>query len=207
VDIPETHYAKSGDVSIAYQVLGEGPFDLIWVQGLVSNGDAVMDAVESPRAALLGSSDGAALSVLFAATYPERTTALILWSGFPRYTWAPDYPWGMSEQEAEEENEATIRSWNDLEAMAKMVEDLAPDTDEAAKRALASSWRQSAIAVHTDARVAASARPGEVLVSSMVKDLVAGSGLAFEDRGRYELKGIPGDWRLFAVSAGESVPA
>ena len=55
------------------------------------------------------------------------------------------------------------------------------------------------IAVHTGARVAAQAQPGEVLVSSTVKDLVAGSGLAFDDRGVYELKGIPGEWRLFAV--------
>ena len=55
------------------------------------------------------------------------------------------------------------------------------------------------IAVHTGARVAANAKPGEVLVSSTVRDLVAGSGLAFEDRGAHQLKGIPGDWRLYAV--------
>jgi class 3 adenylate cyclase len=55
------------------------------------------------------------------------------------------------------------------------------------------------IAVHTGARVAALAAPGEVLVSSTVKDLVAGSGIEFEDRGTHELKGVPGDWRLFAV--------
>jgi class 3 adenylate cyclase len=56
------------------------------------------------------------------------------------------------------------------------------------------------IAVHTGARVASQAQPGEVLVSSTVKDLVAGSGIAFEDRGVTELKGIPGEWRLFAVA-------
>jgi class 3 adenylate cyclase len=55
------------------------------------------------------------------------------------------------------------------------------------------------IAVHTGARVASEAAPGEVLVSSTVKDLVAGSGLAFQDRGTHELKGLPGEWRLFAV--------
>ena len=54
--------------------------------------------------------------------------------------------------------------------------------------------------MHIGARVAAQAGPGEVLVSSTVKDLVAGSGLEFEDRGSHELKGVPGDWRLFAVS-------
>jgi class 3 adenylate cyclase len=61
------------------------------------------------------------------------------------------------------------------------------------------------IAVHTGARVAASARPGEVLVSSTVKDLVAGSGLVFRDRGEHELKGIPGDWQLFAVERASGV--
>jgi len=56
------------------------------------------------------------------------------------------------------------------------------------------------IAVHTGARVASQAGAGEVLVSSTVKDLVAGSGIQFEDRGTAELKGIPGEWRLFAVA-------
>ena len=55
------------------------------------------------------------------------------------------------------------------------------------------------IAVHTGARIAASAQPGQVLVSGTVKDLVAGSGLAFEERGTHHLKGIPGEWRLYAV--------
>ena len=56
------------------------------------------------------------------------------------------------------------------------------------------------IAVHTGARVAAQAQAGEVLVSSTVKDLVAGSGLSFEDRGLQRLKGVPDEWRLFAVN-------
>ena len=57
------------------------------------------------------------------------------------------------------------------------------------------------IAVHIGARVGAIAGPGEVLVSGTVKDLVVGSGIAFEDRGEHELKGVPGSWRLFAVAA------
>ncbi len=57
----------------------------------------------------------------------------------------------------------------------------------------------SGIAVHIGARVAAEAAPGEVLVSSTVKDLVAGSGIAFSERGSAELKGVPGEWRLYAV--------
>ena len=55
------------------------------------------------------------------------------------------------------------------------------------------------IAVHTGARVAAEAGPGEVLVSSTVKELVAGSGLTFEARGAHELSGIPGEWQLYSV--------
>ena len=58
------------------------------------------------------------------------------------------------------------------------------------------------IAVNVGARVAAAASPGEVLVSSTVKDLVAGSGFAFEERGEHELKGVPGTWRLYAVADG-----
>jgi class 3 adenylate cyclase len=58
------------------------------------------------------------------------------------------------------------------------------------------------IAVHTGARVAAQADANEVLVSSTVRDLVAGSGIEFTDRGAHELKGIPGQWRLFAVDRG-----
>ena len=54
------------------------------------------------------------------------------------------------------------------------------------------------VAVHIAARVASLARPSEVLASLTVKDLVAGSGLIFEDRGEHELKGVPGSWRLFA---------
>jgi class 3 adenylate cyclase len=56
------------------------------------------------------------------------------------------------------------------------------------------------ISVVTGARIAARATPGEVLVSGTVKDLVAGSEIRFEDRGVSELKGIPGEWRLYAVT-------
>ena len=57
------------------------------------------------------------------------------------------------------------------------------------------------LAVHVGARVAALAGPSEVLVSSTVKDLVAGSGLAFEDAGEHELKGVPDRWHLYRVVA------
>jgi class 3 adenylate cyclase/pimeloyl-ACP methyl ester carboxylesterase len=145
-EVPETQYAKSGDVNIAYQVVGDGPFDLIHVPPFVSNLElqwedpaerryyerlasfsrlimfdkrgtglsdrvavatleermddlrAVMDDVGSQRAAVFGSSEGGALSVLFTATYPERVSALVLYGAYPRMAWAPDYPDGLPEE-------------------------------------------------------------------------------------------------------------
>ena len=360
---------------------------------------AVMDAVGSRRAAFFGSSEGAAMSLLFAATYPERTAALVLRSAYPRAMWAPDYPWGRTEEEYRRdvdrdlgifrsrpealdaltarglrfENDEEAQHWLDyyrwsgspgsVEALALMnreidvrhvlpairvptlaihgrqdaivpvevarhVADRIPGarlveveaghlaTGQAAlaiqreirsflddvwaadgwreaepERVLATvlftdivsssetaarlgdrAWRDllerhhalvrrelvrfrgnevdtsgdgflasfdgparaircacavaagvgelglevraglhtgecelvdgkvAGIAVHTGARVASHAGAGEVLVSSTVKDLVAGSGIEFEERGEHELKGIPGSWRLFAVA-------
>ena len=54
--------------------------------------------------------------------------------------------------------------------------------------------------MHIGARVAGLARPGEVLVTSTVRDLVAGSGIEFADRGRHTLRGIPGEWQLLAAT-------
>ncbi len=133
---PETRYAKSGDVNIAYQVVGDGPLDLVWSRGSVTHLElawedpptarfirrlasfsrlimfdkrgtglsdrvaitelptleqrmddvrAVMDAVGAERAALFGSSEGGPMSVLFAATYPRRTSALVLYGAFARF--------------------------------------------------------------------------------------------------------------------------
>ena len=62
--------------------------------------------------------------------------------------------------------------------------------------------KMTGIAVHIGARVAAQAQPDEVVVSSTVRDLVAGSGLTFRDRGCAQLKGLPGEWRLYSVDPG-----
>jgi class 3 adenylate cyclase len=443
---PETRYARSGDVSIAYQVSGDGPFDIVFVPpafshvefawevsglrrlferlgglgrlihfdkrgtGMSDRGGeiasletrmddvrAVMDAAGSERAAIFGLSEGVAMSALFAATYPERTWALVLSGGYARTLRAPDYPWGRTEPEAlvaitearvnaeeadyperlalsgspaatAEEIAAIAQMFRQSgspgarEALARMniqidvrgalsairtptlvlhnggdtwvqpergrdlaaripgatfVElpleghispprdvDVVMDTvepflrsaweswqlDEEPDRVLATvlftdivdsttrmaelgdaNWRKlveqhhalvrrelararghevdtagdgffasfdgparavrcarsivegvrelgidvrsglhtgecelvdgkiGGIAVHTGARVASYAGAGEVLVSSTVKDLVAGSGLEFEDRGVHELKGIPGEWRIYAA--------
>ena len=395
---PETRYALSGDVNIAYQVVGDGPFDVIFVPGFVTHvelqwrlpgmGDfirglgsfsrlirfdkrgtgmsdpvsgapsletrmddvrAVMDAVGSRRAAFYGLSEGAAMSILFAATYPERTAALVVRSCSPRTMWAPDFPWGRREEayrrevnqalqvfgeraEAREavralgmHNDDEVEAFIDyirygtspgmLAALYRMNKEidirhvlsavgvptlvlhgsqdqivpveagaytarrtvLFTDIVESTAKAVELGdrhWREllerhntlvrrellrfrgreidtagdgffatfdgparaircacaitdgvrelglsiraglhtgeceiadsnvAGIAVHTGARVAAQAGADEVLVSNTVKDLVAGSGIEFIDRGAHELKGIPGQWRLFAVDRG-----
>jgi class 3 adenylate cyclase len=443
---PETRYARSGDVAIAYQVVGEGPLDLVFVPGAVSNVEltwedplrasffqrlasfsrlilfdkrgtglsdrvsgianletrmddvrAVLDAVGSQHAVVTGVSEGGPMSTLYAATYPERVTALVIYGSMPRFTWAPDFPWGepldeymrdaedwagswgttegarknLERQGREVSDEAVQRQasrerlsaspgavlqlermnaeidvrgvlssirvptlvihrsedglpiaaarWTaaqipgarlvelpggphmpflgDAEAVAREIEEFArthheqrarEDADHdrvlatvlftdivgSTERAIAlgdRAWRElierhhelvrreltrfrgrevdtagdgffasfdgparaircacevvdavrglglevraglhtgeceladgkvAGIAVHTGARVASLAQPGEVLVSSTVKDLVAGSDIHFAERGQHTLKGIPGDWRLFAV--------
>jgi pimeloyl-ACP methyl ester carboxylesterase/class 3 adenylate cyclase len=139
---PQTRYARSGEASIAYQVVGEGPLDLVLVLGFATHVEmqwesppfahfferissfsrliifdkrgtglsdpvvevptleqrvddvrAVMDAAESERAALFGISEGGPMSVLLAATHPERVSALVLHGAMGRTTQAPDYPW------------------------------------------------------------------------------------------------------------------
>jgi pimeloyl-ACP methyl ester carboxylesterase len=352
---------------------------------------AVMDSADSKRAALLGSGGGGLMSMLFAATYPERTSALVLLNSFARLTRAPDYSWGTApdyEKEFVEKmrtgwgqgvfadvvapsvaNEPGFREWwaryerlgtragaivpirqmlqdvdvrrvlssiqvptlilsrtgnrlvdvgharylaehipgaryvelpgedhlpftGDAEAILEEIEefltgfrhggepdrvlatvlftdivasteraaelgdrhwrDLLDRHDEAIRRVLARFRGREidtagdgflatfdgpgravraaqailqavggiglevraglhtgevelagsdvrGIAVHIGARVSAEAGPGEVLVSSTVKDLVAGSGIEFEDRGAHGLKGVPGEWHLYAA--------
>ncbi|MGE5226202.1 MAG: alpha/beta fold hydrolase [Planctomycetaceae bacterium] len=72
---------------------------------------AVLDAAGSERALLLGNGDGGALTTLFAATYPDRTLGLLLWSGSVRTAWASDYPWGMPEDRFEERLRARAELW------------------------------------------------------------------------------------------------
>jgi class 3 adenylate cyclase/alpha-beta hydrolase superfamily lysophospholipase len=147
---PRTHYARSGDVHIAYQVVGDGPVDLVYVPGWVSHVEyawenpgfartlrrlasfsrlilfdkrgtgmsdrvpdtalptleermddvrAVMDAVSSERAFLFGVSEGGPMALLFAATYPDRVAGLITYASYPRRSWAPDYPVGLTVEE------------------------------------------------------------------------------------------------------------
>lgn len=193
MDRPETRYTKSGDVNIAYQVVGEGPFDLIWVPGWISNVEeswevpeyahflhrlssfsrlilfdkrgtglsdrvsnellptleqrmddvrAVLDATGSERAAVFGASEGGNLSVLFAATYPERVRAVVLVGIYAKRIWSPDYPWAPTVEERERENELLEREW----AGEMDVSELAPRAadDPALMRRIATFFRRSA---------------------------------------------------------------
>jgi class 3 adenylate cyclase len=442
VEIPETRYTRSGDVNIAYQVVGKGEVDLLWIPGFAQHIElaweeprrrawleslaqryrlitfdkrgtglsdrvlgtpsldvrmddcrAVLDAAASQRAVVFAVGDSTDLALVFAATYPQRVGALVLFNGQYRGSWAPDWPWARPREEQLRWIDEAERSWPDsllgiLESSAPSldaaerevfarvirlsvspgaaatywrmaldgdVRDIlptvrvptlvmhkadAPDTDGArwvatripgaefvalkrpdripivgdtaplldeldrfAKRAGSISvepdrvlatvlftdlvgstaraaevgdqaWRVileghhaavraqlarfrgvehdtagdgffasfdgparaihcasairdsldalgldvraglhtgecelldgkvSGIAVATGARVAARAETGEILVSQTVKDLVAGSGISFDDRGAAELKGVPGEWRLYAVATG-----
>jgi class 3 adenylate cyclase len=444
VDVPEVRYARSGEVSIAFQVFGTGPPDLVVIPPWVSNVEhawehpdyarfyerlgslarviifdkrgtglsdrvrgvptleermddvrAVMDAVRTERAAVLGMSEGGPMSLLFAATYPGRVAGLIVYGARPRTAWAPDFPWGSTPERYRAYLETIERDWGSREGVERSLEVMAPsrrdddafkrwwathlrlsaspaaaralaemnweidvrhvlatiavptlvlnregDTPEPARaiagripgaryvelpgsdhipfvgevepvleairtflaggfsepeldRVLATilftdivdstaealrlgdrAWRElleqhharvrrelarfrgrevdtagdgffasfdgpargircacavvssvrevglevraglhtgecevadgklGGIAVHVGARIASKAGPGEVLVSSTVKDLVAGSGIEFADRGAAELKGLPGEWPLYAVASG-----
>ena len=158
--LPETRYAKSGDIYVAYQVMGDGPIDLVLVHGFVSHLDigleeprvvrfyerlssfarlirfdkrgtglsdrvsamptleermddvrAVMDAAGSERAALIGFSKGGPMSILFAATYPQRSAGLVLYGAMARTAWAPDNLWGRNEEQHNARLSLIEESW------------------------------------------------------------------------------------------------
>ena len=169
---PKTEYARSGDVHIAYQVVGQGPLDLVYVPGWVSHVEqaweeptlarflcrlssfsrlivfdkrgtglsdrvpddklptleqrmddlrAVMDAAGSERAAVFGVSEGGNLCALFAATYPERTTSLVMFGCFAKRIWSPDYPWAPTPEQRQQEYELVERELGNLMDLARYV--------------------------------------------------------------------------------------
>ena len=162
--VPRTRYTKSGDINIAYQVVGDGPRDLVYIPGFVSNIDvmweepgtagflrslaslarlivfdkrgtgmsdplpidrlptleermddvrAVMDTVGSRRATLMGHSEGGNMSILFAATYPDRCDGLILIGSYAKRVWSEDYPWAPTAEERDDDIRRTERDWGD----------------------------------------------------------------------------------------------
>jgi pimeloyl-ACP methyl ester carboxylesterase/class 3 adenylate cyclase len=174
---PETRYATSGDVQIAYQAFGEGP-DLVWVPGWVSQLDlhwdepslarflrrlasfarvivfdrrgvglsdrvdaarlpslearmddvgAVLDDLGVDRAAILGQGYGTPIATLFAATYPERVSSLVLYAPVAKAGLrTDDYPWGSTEEEHEAWLERSARLWGTNEFAAEWLARLAP---------------------------------------------------------------------------------
>jgi class 3 adenylate cyclase len=104
----------------------------------------VMDAVGSQRAALLGVAEGGPMSVLFAATYPERVGAVVLWAASPRRRWAPEYPSGETDEEVRRWRENAFAAWTEPGRMIAYLRQIAPSVDEEGARRLAGALRQSA---------------------------------------------------------------
>jgi pimeloyl-ACP methyl ester carboxylesterase len=176
VDAPEVRYTKSGDVNIAYSVVGDGPFDMVFIAGSVfscldyawegppaefltrlasfsrlilfdkrgtglsdrtvgypdletrmDDVRAVMDAVGSQRAAVLGVSEGGPMTILFAATYPERTAAAVLFGTTATYLRTDDYPWAPTREEYVQFIEERERLWGTEPYTSRLLEEFAPD--------------------------------------------------------------------------------
>jgi class 3 adenylate cyclase len=189
---PETRYALSGDVHIAYQVVGDGPPDLVFIPSLTHHVElvwenppqarffgrlasigrlllfdkrgtgmsdrvvgtpplevrmddirAVMDAAGSERAVLCGLGDGGPLCALFAATYPERTTALVLINTAPRYVRSPELPWLPTRAEREREIDGALHTWGDPEASAERFALGSPSATEEERRGFSRVMRVS----------------------------------------------------------------
>jgi class 3 adenylate cyclase/pimeloyl-ACP methyl ester carboxylesterase len=90
---------------------------------------AVMDAVGSTRAALLGFSEGGPMSIVFAATYPQRTSALILFGSFARFAWAPDNPWGMTDEQLAASLKSREETWGQGNLIDRFMPSLAGDEE------------------------------------------------------------------------------
>jgi class 3 adenylate cyclase/alpha-beta hydrolase superfamily lysophospholipase len=188
--LPETHYALSGDVNIAYQVMGDGPVDLVLVPGLISHVEflhelpgytaalrrlsrfarvvtfdkrgqglsdrmsgapsleqrmddvrAVMDSIGSARAILIGFSEGAAMSVLFAATYPERVPHLVLVGAWVRAS-VPDDVW-------RERLERAVKAWGTGQVLKPVFKSQATNADAVAQLAKLERFSSSPGALRT----------------------------------------------------------
>lgn len=175
---PETSYARSGEINIAYQVIGEGALSLVFVPGWVSNVElaweeassrrflerlasfarlilfdkrgtglsdpvsddqlptleqrmddvrAVMDAVGVERAALFGVSEGVPMSALFAATYPQRTNAIVLYGGYAKRIYSEDYPWAPTREARQAFFDAIAQGWGGVVDLGTLAPSVAQD--------------------------------------------------------------------------------
>lgn len=178
--MPPVRYARSGEVNVAYQVLGNGPIDLVYVMGWVTHlgfmwhqpmcvrfferlaefsrviifdkrgtgmSDrvpvdrlpsleqrmddvrAVMDAAGSRRAAIFGVSEGGPMAMLFAATYPERTRALMLYGTYAKRLRDPEYPWAPTQEDREKFYETIETRWGGPVDSADLAPSMAGDED------------------------------------------------------------------------------
>jgi class 3 adenylate cyclase/pimeloyl-ACP methyl ester carboxylesterase len=174
--VPKTRYARSGDLQIAYQIVGDGPFDLVFVPGFVSHIEAiweepssagflehlasfsrlivfdkrgmgvsdrppepptleqgmddllaVMDAAGSERAALFGASEGGPMSMLCAATHPDRVSALALFGTFPRMLATDGYDFGLPEEVIDSFFDVLEADWGGPAAIHMFAPSLADD--------------------------------------------------------------------------------
>lgn len=202
--IPETQYARRGAINVAYQVVGQGPPDLVLVSPWLSNLEAqweipewdylyrrfaafsrfvsfdkygmglsdpapadalptlevwvddvgaVMDAVGSEEATLLGIADGGMMAALFAATHPDRTRSLILLNSTARISWAPDYPIGMTLQRQKAILDSMEQAWG----RAPAISQINPKADQAMQE----TWARQV-------RLAASPSTGRAVFSALL---------------------------------------
>jgi pimeloyl-ACP methyl ester carboxylesterase/DNA-binding winged helix-turn-helix (wHTH) protein len=264
---PPVHYARSGDVNIAYQVVGAGPLDLVFVMGWVSHLEyfwnepsfarflsrlasmsrlilfdkrgtglsdpvpvhelptleqrmddvrAVMDAVGSERAVLLGVSEGGPMCSVFAATYPEKTEALIMIGSYARRLYDIDYPWGPTRDERDAFCRRLLNEWGGPVGIEERAPSLAGDP---AFRAWWASYLRmgaspGAVVALTEMNAEIDIR--NVLPSVRVPTLVlhrTGDRCLFVEEGRYlasriagaEFVELPGDDHLPFVGDQEAI--
>ena len=156
---------------------------------------AVMDAAHSKRAALFGVSEGGFMSVMFAATHPERVSALILCGCFAKHSWSPDYPWGEKRDAREARIEAFINSWGEPFVLDQVAPSVAYDAKERAwfGRFLRNAGSPGAAKALSDLNYEIDMRA--VLPSVRVPTLVLhrkGDRWYTEDEARYLADNIPG---------------
>ena len=249
VDVSETRYAQSGDVAIAFAVVGDGPVDLVMTPGAVSNVEltwqqplfsrfrermasfsrvivfdkrgtglsdrvkkiatleeraddirAVMDAAGSERAVVMGVSEGGPMSIIFAATYPQRTAGLVLYGSHARTTWAPDYPWRPTEEEYrrlihEEERSPAPTTEESTRADTQFAPSLADDMEFVRWLGMMRRMSVSPGAALDLARMNMEIDVRGVLAAVRVPTLVlqrAGDMIVNVNEGRYLAKHIPG---------------
>jgi class 3 adenylate cyclase/pimeloyl-ACP methyl ester carboxylesterase len=263
MDVPETRYAQSGELSIAYQVFGDGPRDIVFVPGFISHCDlswetpllrgiaerlgsfarvisfdkrgtglsdrtlgfgtaedrmddirAVMDTAGSERAAIIGLSEGGPLAVLFAATYPGRASALVLWDTWARVLVAPGYPIGADPADSRVFIDAICDQWGSGRGLRVVVQHMPNDADT---NALLARYERSAATptgvreiqqrnVEIDVRSALPAVSAPTLVMHREHDPVIpkrfGQYLADHIAGARFVE-LPGDWHTNGGVGGE----